>query len=206
MALGLREVRFAAGLRAAAVLIITSDHGEEFLDHGNTGHGYAPWDEQVHVPLIIRLPGGHLGGLRVAEQVRTIDVMPTVLELLDIPNDATMRGESLVPFMATSPTAGEARMAFTDRGHRGRVSVRTSEWKIIYDTRADAWSAYHLQEDPGETRDRFPEDLAEVQSLRAALETWLGELEPAMTSPAPPTPSDEELEQLRTLGYLGGDS
>ena len=86
------------------------------------------------------------------------------------------------------------------------MSLRTPEWKVIYDTKADSWSAYHLLEDPGETRNRFPEDLAQVQSLRVALETWQSELEPAFSEPAPPPLGDDEREQLRSLGYLAEDS
>ena len=193
----------ALGMWDDTLLVVTSDHGEEFLDHGSTGHGYAPWDEQVLVPLIIRLPGGRLGGQRVAEQVRTIDVMPTLLSLLDVPTDAKMRGTSLVPLMTGSRerSGGEFRPAFTDRGHRGRVSLRTPEWKLVYDTRTEAWSAYDLRADPGERHDRFAEDPAEVRPLRAALEKWLSEFTPA-TSEARAPPDAEELERLRALGYV----
>ncbi len=197
----------ALGLWDDTLLVISSDHGEEFLDHGSTGHGYAPWDEQVHVPLIMRLPRGRLGGLRVAQQVRTIDVMPTLLELLDIPGTAAMRGASLVPLMTASASGEDTRQAFTDRGHRGLVSLRTPEWKLIHDTGSGAWSAYQLREDPGETRDRYSEDLPELQPLRAALENWLSELSEAseletrIVQPVPPL-SVEEREQLRSLGYL----
>ena len=199
----------AEGLWDDTILVITSDHGEEFLDHGSTGHGYAPWDEQVHIPLIIRLPGGELGGRRVAEQVRAIDLMPTLLELLEVESGAPMRGQSMVPLMTGQNPDAVGRPAFTDRGHSGRVSLRTPEWKIIYDTRADSWKAYDLRADPAETRDRLGADEVagaaerdEMRALQRQLADWLSGLAAEFEQSAPPPLDDAERERLRALGYI----
>ena len=89
------------------ILVVLSDHGEEFGEHGGFEHDQL-YGEHLHVPLLIRLPDEVLGGTRVAGQSQLIDVMPTLLELLDIqlPEDMQrMQGTSLVPAMLSGRTA-----------------------------------------------------------------------------------------------------
>jgi arylsulfatase A-like enzyme len=67
------------GLSGDTLLVITSDHGEEFFEHGNKGHGQTLMDETLMVPLIVRFPGRIAPGLRIREQVRQLDIAPTLL-------------------------------------------------------------------------------------------------------------------------------
>ncbi len=91
------------GLQDNTLVVITSDHGEEFFEHGRKGHRYTLFDEQLLVPLVLRLPGVLPPGLRVPGQVRTIDIMPTILDIVGIPTDALMLGRSVMPLLeATS--------------------------------------------------------------------------------------------------------
>ena len=64
------------------LLVVLSDHGEEFWDHGNVGHAHTLFQELVHVPLLVRLPGDRHSGRRVEATVRLIDVGPTILDLV----------------------------------------------------------------------------------------------------------------------------
>src|SRR5205814_5527591 len=84
------------------VVIVTADHGEEFYDHGNWGHGHSVYNELLHVPLIVRYPARFPRGVRVDSTVMTIDVMPTILELAGVRSAAPMAGQSLVA-LATGP-------------------------------------------------------------------------------------------------------
>ena len=190
------------GLTERSIVVITSDHGEEFLEHGRTGHGFTQFDEQVHVPLLVRLPGAVLGGTRVAAQVRSIDLMPTLLELLGADDGALpeLRGTSLVPLLRGR---GEALPAYTDPGHRGEVSVRTPEWKVIYRPGFENWSAFDLEADPGEQRPLRGDELpAEPARLLAELIAWHERMnENATRSEASPLTEDER-EELRALGYV----
>ncbi len=78
------------------LIVVTSDHGEEFRDHGGWGHGSTLYDEALHVPLIVKLPGPHRNaGLRVPWQVRTLDLPPTLAGLLGFPPSPQWQGENL---------------------------------------------------------------------------------------------------------------
>src|SRR5439155_1325900 len=85
-------------LARPVLTIVTADHGEEFLDHGSTSHGYTLYDEQIHVPLVVQLPG-RIRPSRIGAQVRLIDVPPTILELAGVGSRRGLQGTSLVPLM-----------------------------------------------------------------------------------------------------------
>jgi arylsulfatase A-like enzyme len=103
IAYGDREFgRFIRGLRGAglydrALVVFTADHGEEFLDHGKWLHGRSVFDELVRVPLIVKLPGQADAGRRVRDQVRSVDILPTILENegLPVPKPPTITGRPL---------------------------------------------------------------------------------------------------------------
>ncbi len=84
------------GLFDGSIIVVTSDHGEEFWDHRGTGHGFTLYEDQLHVPLIIK-PAAFMKPVRsiVTDRVGVIDIMPTVLELLKIPIPDMLQGASL---------------------------------------------------------------------------------------------------------------
>ena len=77
----LMEMLRTKGLLDRTLIVLTADHGEEFFEHGAKGHGKSLYDETIRVPLIVRLPGVVEAGLRISQQVRTIDIYPTVLDI-----------------------------------------------------------------------------------------------------------------------------
>ncbi len=88
------------GLYDRTIIVLTSDHGEEFGEHGGVGrHFYTLYDELIKVPFIVKMPGSQLAGTVVPDQVRGIDIMPTLMDLLAINFAADLDGTSLVPFM-----------------------------------------------------------------------------------------------------------
>jgi len=107
---------------------VTSDHGEEFNEHGGFWHGTTLYDEQVHVPLIVKLPQSRRGGTVVRHWVQSIDLMPTVLKLLDVDLPEGVQGGDL--FTGTD-------VVYAEESHEGNVleSVRemdgTDEYKMI---------------------------------------------------------------------------
>ena len=121
---GLRE----RGLYEDLTIIVTSDHGEEFNEHGGFWHGTTLYDEQVHVPLIVKLPQSRRGGTVVRHWVQSIDLMPTVLKLLDVDLPEGVQGGDL--FTGTD-------VVYAEESHEGNVleSVRemdgTDEYKMI---------------------------------------------------------------------------
>ncbi len=85
----------AEGRYDDALIIVTADHGEEFLEHGGWWHGSTLYDEQIRVPLLVKLPGGARAGTRVPWQVRQIDLAPTIAELAGLTPDPTWQGRML---------------------------------------------------------------------------------------------------------------
>ncbi len=84
------------GLTERTVVVITSDHDDELLDHGGVEHGETFYDEMIRVPLFMRVPG-LAAGRAIEPQVGLVDLMPTLLELLRVPHDLYMQGGSFVP-------------------------------------------------------------------------------------------------------------
>lgn len=132
-----------------AVVILTADHGEEFGDHGGRYHGTSVYDEQVRVPLIIVAQGAPAGQV-VLEPVQTIDLLPTVLDGLDIVIPPRVRGRSLASLLKTKTPSGLGlAVAETDEYS---LLAEGSE-RLICHRRSGACRLFDLKDDPNETRD-----------------------------------------------------
>jgi arylsulfatase A-like enzyme len=102
------------GLDEKTLVIFCSDHGEEFYDHGKLGH-HGAYSEVTHVPLIIRWPTVIPEGIEVFETIRTIDLMPTILELCRLPVPQAVQGQSLLPLFDTAKQDTDESVAMSDR-------------------------------------------------------------------------------------------
>ena len=206
-----------------ALIVLTSDHGEEFADRSPrsfyNAHGHSLWREMVRVPLVLKLPRQEGAGARVPALSRGVDVMPTVLDVLRLPGSPQMQGESLrslwerrgpdsrTAFVEATEAAYEQKAVQTDR-HKylvrigpesvarfGRSHVpAVPEWRGLYD----------LKEDPGETvnllegrvrpeHERLADEMD--RALRAHLAAQRPDSRPARLGP-------EMIERLRALGYV----
>ena len=113
-----------AGLYDDGLIVVTSDHGESFWDHGIwVGHGLFLTDDELRVPLLVKLPGNRHAGTRVADMVGLIDVAPTMLEALGVPPESPFQGRSLF-----SPAP---RTVFGFSSNIGAAFVRTRDFKYI---------------------------------------------------------------------------
>lgn len=197
------------GLADETLIVVTSDHGEEFQEHGGLLHGRTQFQELLSVPLIVAGPGIP-GGRTVAQPVALIDLYPTVLAALGIespgPVDGldlarTWRGEALPP-----------RVLFGEADHNNVVdgkpvldvkrSARIAHDKLHLDRTLGAVQLYHLGEDPFEQADRSGDDPERVRFLRAELERFLAGEKSALASGH--EMSAEEAALLEQLGYGGG--
>jgi arylsulfatase A-like enzyme len=181
----IREVR---ARRPGTIIIIAADHGEEFEEHGGRYHGSSLYEEQLRIPLLVSIPG--VAPHVVDGQAQLIDVTPTVLNLLDIPVPARMRGTDLGPWLATPP-APSARLppAFAELEDRRMVSLAGE--KLICDMRAGLCAYYDLTADPRERRNLADERPARVAFLRGLLDNWLDAhltFEPGAGAAAGPAP------------------
>ncbi len=213
---GIREVDSAlsrlfgffesSGLAANTVIILTSDHGEELLDHGGVLHGRTMYRELLHVPLIMRGPGV-AAGRRVDRLAQPSDILPTALAMLGIAAPQKRDGQSLIA--ATRDQAerilGE-RWAFAEADHNRPegdntlAMVQNERFKLILDLSSDRTELFDHQRDPDERSDlaRFEPDT--VRHLRSRLDQYLahGQRQTAEASPL----SERDREELRALGYL----
>jgi len=199
------------------MVIIVADHGEEFWDHGSVGHGHSVYEELLHIPMIVRLPGTTATALRVEDAVGLVDVMPTVLEALGQPLPNGLAGQSFLPLLR-GETADAPRTAVSGfmEGWRTVVSGR---YKLIHRT-LERQMLYDLSRDPHEQTDLGPEHPIGVRYLRGMLGMALGAAEDAPaaaatgTAPRRARPQVHEQEtttidpqteaQLRALGYVPG--
>jgi arylsulfatase A-like enzyme len=156
------------GLREDTVFAFLSDHGESwgerFPDKQDVQgvyhmHGAALYDEIVNVPLILSAPG-RLDPAVVKSQVRSVDLMPTLLELTGLPGRET-DGESLLSVDGDRP----AVIAGTDKGALTKLSVRMPPWKLILDVESGEQEAYHLETDPRELDSRPSDAPAEIREM-----------------------------------------
>jgi arylsulfatase A-like enzyme len=181
----------ALGLLERTLVVVTSDHGEEFLEHGNTGHGYTLYEENVRVPLL--LSHASLTGRRVARPVSLVDLAPTIAALLGIETPSAWRGEGLLE------EDSEGAVCFLGAAHRPLVGAVDGEGKVVVATeRARSFEAYRLDTDPAEERPAAP-----GPEHRALLEELLGEyLVGARRGRRIDAPAGLA-EELDALGYAG---
>jgi len=206
------------GIKDKTIIVLTGDHGEEFMTHGWIGHTRTLYQELVHVPLIIRDPDQRHPG-KVDENVSTMDIVPTLLDLEKIPYEKTdFEGESLASRFGAADTAHSARPIFfevsfghegdTDRKQREQVAhkkgVLQDHWKLIYDELSGRSEMYDIAQNPSETHNVINQ-LPDVRKrLEAALMTWLSKFhsQRPLRKGGVVKPSQEELNNLRSLGYI----
>ena len=226
------DVHFAAvmeglekrGIADETMVVITSDHGEEFWDHGSVGHGHSVYDELLHIPLIVRIPGVTEGKQRIESAVGLVDIMPTILDALgqEIPED--LSGRSFLPELrGDTATAPRTAVAGFMKGWR---TLAVGDLKYIQRTLSGTW-LYDVAEDPGETEDLAKERPIALRYARGLLGLSLAQQDGSHTPAAvasgkrkggpkkakkkqhkqEKTVIDPETEkQLRALGYVGSSA
>jgi len=193
----------ARGLYDRALILVMSDHGEEFGEHGGWLHGHSFYDELLRVPLLIKFPAGTIGPMRIAAQGEMIDVLPTVLEFLGVAIPAGLDGVSLLPRIrgeGVQGSPGDTPYAISDRMAEGGVSVRTAKYKLVQ--MDGKRSFYALEDDPQERHDVYDPQDPTVREFVAVLDAYLARAREATESRAPNAPAPEVENQLRALGYL----
>jgi choline-sulfatase len=186
-----------------ALIVVVADHGEGLGEHHEDTHGIFLYDSTTHVPLLVKLPQNHDAGKQVDAQVRTTDILPTILELLGLPMPAKLDGASLIPLFSDTETTARTVFGQTDYplrfGWAPLRSVRKESFKFI---EAPNPELYDLRSDAQELHNKYEPWNADVQKLRKIL----AELNSA--SPAPGKVSAAAvpagtIDELHALGYLG---
>ncbi len=187
------------------IVVVMADHGEQLGEHREQSHGFFVYDAAVQVPLIIAGPG--IGARVVPDQVRIVDVMPTVLDLLGVEVPSVVQGTSLRPALGGQR---QELLAFSEswypRFHYGWSelrAVRDGRYKFILAPRREL---YDLTTDPKELTNLAGSESARADTLERALRALVAK-NSAAGAVKGPQPVDAAAEQrLRALGYVGGSS
>jgi tetratricopeptide (TPR) repeat protein len=196
------------GLRDDTLLIVTSDHGEGLEEHGEAVHGFFIYETTLRVPLVARGPGV-TAGTQVNSVARTIDLLPTVMDLLGLgAAKPASSGRSLAAAFGGAPLDDEPSFAeslvpLVHYGWSDLRALRIGRWKYILAPRPEL---YDLDSDPGELHNLHQEQTARARALRAGLEQRLKQEQAALrnTGAAAPAIPPDLLEKLGALGYVSG--
>lgn len=150
-----------------ALFVVTSDHGEEFGEHGGQFHGTTLYEEVTRVPLLIRTPDRRRAV--VSDAVSLLDLVPTLLDALGIEAPPGLPGRTLAPALAGESLPEPPPPVFSEATQlASKIMVLDDGWKLIHDGDHGTWELYDLGTDPGEIRnlyDREPERAARLREL-----------------------------------------
>ena len=180
------------------LIIINSDHGEAMGEHNRYFcHANSLYDELIKIPLIIKWSGKICPGMKNGIQVNSIDIMPTILDVLGIAKYKFMQGNSLMPLLGSRKYAFPV---FTYSEFLERKSVRTLEWKLIYDSQNRRYELYNLKNDPAELNDVSATEEEQFEFLKQKLGEYINNSVPQSKIAAPGLSWDEK-EKLKSIGY-----
>jgi choline-sulfatase len=188
-----------------AVVIVAADHGEALGDHGEKTHGVFLYDETMHVPLLLRLPGGRGAGARLASRVRLADVAPTILEAAGLPAPPSMQGQTLLPLVgadaADRPVYSETEYPRRAFGWSPLVSWRADRFLLV---RAPRRELYDVVADPAAARNIVDVRGRVADGLEAELSKFLSRMSDSSSSAVTPPVDPRLAERLAALGYVSG--
>jgi len=190
------------------LIVITSDHGEEFQEHGGLLHGRTQYQEVMRVPLLLKGPGIP-AGVVVDSPVNGVDVTPTLLAALGVRSTQARDGIDLAP--GWSGGTLPARTFYAEADHNNKVGgklvgdikkmLRRGEEKLLWDTHTGKLELYDLAKDPSEHSDLAAGEPERTAALKAELERYLaGAIQTQGIAP----PTEEEQRALDAMGYGGG--
>ncbi len=213
------------GILENTLVIVVSDHGEEFWEHGWTGHGQSLYQELAHGVLLLWNPKLLPVPRRIADPVQLIDVMPTVLGLLGLAIPDTVEGQSLAPFANGQPFQRRG-LVVTSRfahpygqhdeldpeNHIDSIALLDAAWKLVYREQGKSVGLnkvelYDRRADPADSKNVAAQNPQVLDTMLAALGNWTAaqkRIRGALGHGAAAAVDSQTLDQLRSLGYLGG--
>lgn len=190
------------GRREKTIVVLMADHGESLGDHGEPEHGLFVYDATMAIPLLIRTPWGPTGRSRT--QVSSVDVFPTLLDLVGLAPQPEIDGASLLPVLQDLKRE-MGHVAYVETyfptyhfGWHPLRGLRDGRYKLIQASRAEM---YDLGSDPGETVDISAENGPRAERMRAAMESLAP---PGQRAPERTSVDAETRERLAALGYADG--
>ncbi len=199
----------------SSLIAVMADHGEAFGEHGERTHGIFLYDETIHVPLLIKLPGGRAaaqkGEQKIDTRVGLVDVMPTILEGAGFAIPKEVQGESLLRLLKSAGRTGQAgadRPVYSETDYPHRAfhwsslrALRTGKYLVIEATKREL---YDQSSDPKALKNLAASSPAVAETLVATTEQFRQRTASDLAVAAKLDP--EQAEKLHALGYVGGDS
>lgn len=201
------------GLYQNSLIAIAADHGEAFGEHGEERHGMLLYDETVHVPLLLKLPGQKFAGKQVDARVALVDIAPSLLQGAGIPVPSKVQGQSLLPLLemetkADLPGKVAERAVFSSSSYARRVfgaselrSWRTGKYLYVQAPRREL---YDVPQDPQAAKNLATSSKAVADALDGQLSDFLGKTSSAAVKEAKLDPV--VVQKLHALGYMASDN
>lgn len=192
------------GLAESTLVVLTADHGESLGEHDYIGHSRVLFDQALRVPLIFLCPGRVPAGLVVRRPVQSIDLLPTILDLMSVPAPAGIQGESLVPLLRGGDLSRPDETFAERRHYKGEdeaLSVQSARWKYIL-TSPGGEALYDLAGDPGELKDVAEDRPDQVRHFRERLDRWKSRIPIATDEKGRGEIREGVRERLEALGYV----
>ena len=196
----------AASAGRDTLVILTADHGEELGLHGPPGHVSRLYDSVLRVPLLMSWPGQLPAGLVVSDPVSHIDLLPTIADLLNIRDTSVRSGRRLAPLLNSAPDELEivpiVAQTFKPESPKDRQALISDRIKLILTPEDSLQELYDLTTDPDELENLVSVDPETTANLTGILRARLAEAEARAPTPEQQTLTEEQLERLRSLGYV----
>jgi tetratricopeptide (TPR) repeat protein len=195
-------------LEGSTIVILTADHGEGLGQHGEDTHGLFVYEQTIRVPLVVRLPDQELAGRVVQTPVSQVDVVPTVLELLELEAPGPLDGQPLPLDEESSALAASERVIYFENHFPAQTYGWSDAQGVVVDgrklIRVPRPELYDLKHDPGEEHNLFNVDDPASQRMLERFDEALAALAARpMLDAQTVAVSDEDLARLRSLGYVG---
>lgn len=181
------------GLEKNTLIVVSADHGESLGEHNLWGHGLSLYETELHIPLIMVMPGRIPAGKVITKPVESADIVPTILSLVGKEITMELAGKDLTPFFKNDPDFDAGAFA----RWRSLRSFRLERWKMIT-TEEGKFELYDLQNDPLETKNLVSEDPRLLRILDIRLQAAAGRRTVLSDKKATETLADD----LKSLGYL----
>lgn len=183
-----------------AMVIVSADHGEEFLEHEMIGHGESLFEPVVKVPLIIRFPDRRFAGKKIGAPVSNKDILPTLAEALNFGKTGVLPGDSFYS-LVTGESHEESLVFFElDRGFDWK-GMRCDSWKFLIRGGGRKVYLFDLNSDPGESKPLQSERPEKAAELLTVLERWMDEHPVFESQELGPWLNAPQREKLRSLSY-----
>jgi len=210
-------------LASNTIVIFTADHGESLGEHNYSGHGKYLYEPSLHIPLIIKEHTISPNRKVINNEVSLLDIMPTILDLLDIPNSLPLAGSSLVPVilenketdnniayfmtfktnLSNFPILGKLKRGHFAKSFPDRISLIKDEVKFIYSAKNNKLELYNLNKDVSEQANLAMENIKLAKKLKSELILWFNRTKSSsLMKNKYILLNEEDIEKLKSLGYI----